>query len=87
MDIIDIGNIPEQNRGVKYLLCSVDFFPQDFGGGVIPLKSTTAESVSEDLNFLLSVTLHIPTNLMSDHGGKFVNEKVRMLLKKFKVNF
>ena len=23
MDLIDVGNISEQNRGVKYLLCSV----------------------------------------------------------------
>ena len=85
MDLIDVGNISEQNRGVKYLLCCVDVFSRY--GWVIPLKSKTAESVSEALTFFLNVTPHIPTNLTSDHRGKFVNEKVCILLKKFKVNF
>ena len=85
MDLIDVGNISEQKIIVKYFLCCIDLFSKY--GWVIPLKSKTAESVSEAFNFFLNVTPHIPTNLMSDHGGKFVNEKVRTLLKKFKIKF
>ena len=83
MDLIDVGNISEQNRGVKYLLCCVDVFSRY--GWVIPLKSKTADSVSDALTFFLNVTSHIPTNLTSDHGGEFVNEKVRTLLKSSKL--
>ena len=54
---------------------------------MIPLKSKTAETVAKTLTFFLNVTPHIPANLTSDHGGEFVNEKVRTLLNRFKVNF
>ena len=46
-----------------------------------------SESVSEALTSFFNVTPHIPTNLTSDPGGEFVNERVRTLLKKFKINF
>ena len=87
MDLIDIGNISEQNRVVKYLLCCVVVFSRY--GWVINLKTKTDESVAEAeaLTFFLNITPHIPTNLTSDHGGEFVNEKVPTLMKKFKVHF
>ena len=85
MDLIDVWNISEKNRGVKYIVCCVDVFSRY--GWLIHLKSKTAESVSEALTCFLNVTPHIPTNLMLVYGDKFVNEKVCALLKKFKVNF
>ena len=66
------------NKGIKYLLCAIDFFSKHIR--VVPLKDKRRISINVFQNILRS-SKRKPNKVWVDQGGKFYNNFFKRFLK------
>lgn len=84
---IDLAEFPQhtkENKGHKFILIVIDCFSKYLW--TRPLKSKTAQEVSEAMEDILSSSEgRHPRNLQSDQGTEFYNAKFNRLMKKYNI--
>ena len=70
--VIDCAYLPQSNRGYKFALILVDRLTSFVSA--VPLKSLTAESLSNAYRVFTSVAGFICESVTSDHGSEFSSE-------------
>ena len=71
IDLMDISNKSHKNKGVNFLLCSVDVtsrFAQ-----VAPLKNKEAKTVADAMKSFLKDTM--PNVIQADQGSEFISKQ------------
>ena len=83
-DLIDVSNIANENKDIKFLLTCIDVFSKY--GWAIPLKNKSAIEVTKGFSKILSERK--PEKLQTDNGTEFYNSNFKELLKlnKIKLN-
>lgn len=79
-DLIDLNNLNDKNKGVKYLLSVIDIYSRY--AWLVPLNDKTGKTV---LNALKSLEIK-PTNLWCDEGGEFFNKECKTWCKDNNIN-
>ena len=72
LDILDLKDYgPENNRGYRYVLVSIDNFSKY--GWTIPLKNKNAQTIKDSFENILISSKRKPNLIESDRGKKFYN--------------
>jgi hypothetical protein len=79
-DLIDLNNLNDKNKGVKYLLSVIDIYSRY--AWLVPLNDKTGKTV---LNALKSLEIK-PTNLWCDEGAEFFNKECKTWCKDNNIN-
>lgn len=82
-DLVDMSKFSKYNKGVKFLLTTIDVFSKY--AVVLPLKNKSSVAVSEAFQKLFR-RMKPSRNLQTDKGTEFYNKKVQGLFKKYKIN-
>lgn len=83
-DLVEMQEYSKQNNGYRYLLTVIDTFSKY--AWAIPIKSKTAESVSQAFHSIFEKSKRHPKNLQTDHGKEFYNKIFADLMKKYDIN-
>ena len=81
-DLVDMGELSEQNDGVKFMLVCIDTFSKY--GWIRCLKNKKGSTVAAAFEDILSEG-RIPVKLQTDKGTEFFNKEFSALMKKFNV--
>lgn len=84
IDLADFQNLAFANRGYKYILVVIDCFSKYLW--TRPLKTKSAENVTEAMQSILNDVEHKPKNLQYDQGREFLNLPFRKLMKNYNIN-
>lgn len=85
MDLMDVSTLARFNAGYRYLLVNIDCFSRF--AWVLPLKRKTGEQVASALEKIYIKDNRIPDKNQSDRGGEFINYHVRLLFKKYGIQW
>lgn len=66
-DLIDIGNISEQDNGIKLLLTIICSFTKK--AWIQPIKSRKSDIVLHAFKIILKKAIRIPRSVLMDAGG------------------
>ena len=72
-------SLNKYNKGIKYLLCSIDLFSKY--SWVVPLKNKRGISIVNALQKILDSSKRKPNNIWVDQGGEFYNYLFKRVLK------
>ena len=78
IDLVDMSNIASANKNYKYLLVAIDVFSRY--AFVYPLKSKSAEYISEVMNELVEETSPIIIN--TDLGSEFISSEFKKIMER-----
>lgn len=82
-DLMDMQAISKVNGGYKYILAIIDTFSKY--AWTVPLKQKNKQQVSKAFESLL-LKGRVPSNLQTDLGKEFYNEKFKNIVTKYKIN-
>ena len=72
LDILDLKNYgPENNRGYRYVLVTIDNFSKY--GWTVPLKNKNAQTTKDSFENIIISSKRSPTLIESDRGREFYN--------------
>ena len=72
LDILDLKDYgPENNRGYRYVLVTIDNFSKF--GWTIPLKNKNAQTIKDSFEYILINSKRKPNLIESDRGKEFYN--------------
>ena len=81
LDILDLKDYgPENNRGYRYVLVTIDNFSKF--GWTVPLKNKNALTIKDSFENILISSKRKPNLIESDRGRKFYNNIFQDFLKK-----
>ena len=81
LDILDLKDYgPENNRGYRYVLVTIDNFSKF--GWTIPLKNKNAQTIKDSFENILTNSKRKPSLVESDRGKEFYNNIFRDFLNK-----
>ena len=81
LDILDLKDYgPENNRGYRYVLVTIDNFSKY--GWTIPLKNKNASTIKDSFENILIVSKRKPNLIETDRGKEFYNKKFHDFLNK-----
>ena len=81
LDILDLKDYgPENNRGYRYVLVTIDNFSKF--GWTIPLKNKNAQTIKDSFENILTNSKRTPSLLESDRGKEFYNNIFQDFLNK-----
>ena len=81
LDILDLKDYgPENNRGYRYVLVTIDNFSKY--GWTIPLKNKNAQTIKDSFENILITSKRKPNLIKSDKGREFYNNIFRDFLNK-----
>ena len=72
IDLIDLGNLIEENDGNRYLLTAIDIFTR-FAFGE-PLKNKTAKTFMEGFESTIKRAKRFPRRILADKGADIKNK-------------
>ena len=81
-DLVDVGRLSKDNKGIKFLLTCIDVFSKK--AWVVPLKDKTGVSLVKAFE---SIKNSLPQYLQTDKGTEFLNRTFQTWLKKKGVHF
>ena len=79
VDLADMQIISKYNRGIKYLLCSIDFFSKY--AFVVPLKDKKGTTIVNAFQSILNNSRRKPNKIWTDQGSEFYNTHFKKSLK------
>lgn len=85
IDLMDMQNISNHNRRNKYILAIIDVFSKY--AWCVPITNKTSDSVIKAFKKIFKKTKRRPSNICSDRGREFVNNKFKTFLKGYSINF
>ena len=71
VDLADMKSLSRKNKGIKYLLCSIDLYSKYTF--VIPLKDKKGISIVNAFNEIIKQSNRKPNKIWVDQGGDFYN--------------
>ena len=71
VDLADMQSLSRKNKGIKYLLCAIDFYSKY--AFVIPLKDKKGISIVNAFNKTIKQSNRKPNKIWVDQGGEFYN--------------
>ena len=81
LDILDLKEYgPENNRGYRYVLVTIDNFSKY--GWTVPLKNKNAQTIKDSFENILISSKRKPNLIESDRGKEFYNNIFQDILKK-----
>ena len=81
LDILDLKDCgPENNRGYRYVLVTIDNFSKH--GWTIPLKNKNAQTIKDSFENILITSKRKPNLIETDHGKEFYNNIFQDFLNK-----
>ena len=78
VDLADMLSLSKRNKGIKYLLCAIDFYSKYVF--VIPLKDKKGISIFNGFNKIIKQSNRKPNKIWVDQGGEFYNNVFKMIL-------
>ena len=75
VDLADMQSSSKKNKGIKYLLCAIDFSKYAF---VVPLKDK--KGISNAFKKIIKQSIRKPNKIWVDKGGKFYNHVFKIWL-------
>ena len=72
IDLIDLGNLIEENDGNRYLLTAIDIFTRF--AFVEPLKNKTAKTFMEGFESIMKRAKKFPRRILADKGAEIKNK-------------
>ena len=69
--LADMQSLSRKNKGIKYLLCAIDFYSKY--AFVIPLENKKGISVTNGFNKIIKQSNRKPNKISVDQGGEFYN--------------
>ena len=86
LDILDLKDYgPENNRGYRYVLVTIDNFSKF--GWTVPLKNKNAQTIKNSFENIIISSKRKPNLIESDRGKEFCNNIFQDFLKKTISNF
>ena len=86
LDILDLKDYgPENNRGYRYVLVTIDNFSKY--GWTIPLKNKNAQTIKDSFENILLSSKRKPNLIESDRGKEFYNNIFQDFLNKNNIKF
>ena len=79
VDLADMKSLSKFNKGIKYLLCAIDFFSKY--AFVVPLKDKKGASIVNAFQSILDKSHLKPNKICVDQGSEFYNSFVKKWLK------
>ena len=70
VDLADIQSLSRKNKGIKYLLCVIDFYSKY--ASVIPLKDKKGISILNAFDKIIKQYNRKPNKIWVDQGGEFI---------------
>lgn len=77
---MDVAELPESNRGNKYILVFVEYLTK--WAITVPLASVTTDRIVEVLLFEIVLKFSVPTRIISDNGSNMVSDAMQMVCKR-----
>ena len=74
IDLADMQSLSKYNKGIKYLLCSIDLFSKY--AWVIPLKDKKGTSIVNALQIMISKERKL-NKIWVDQGSEFYNQSFK----------
>ena len=71
VDLADMQSLSRKNKGIKYLLCTIDLYSKY--AFVIPLKDKKGISIVNAFNEIIKQSNRKPNKIWVDQGGEFNN--------------
>ena len=71
VDLADMQSLSRKNKGIKYLLCAIDWYSKY--AFVIPLKDKKGISIVNAFNKIIKQSNRKPNKIWVDQGGQFYN--------------
>ena len=71
VDLADMQSLSKKDKGIKYLLCSIDLYSKY--AFVIPLKDKKGISIVNAFNKIIKQSNRKPNKIWVDQGGEFYN--------------
>ena len=71
VDLADMQSLSQKNKGIKYLLCAIDFFSKY--AFVIPSEDQKGISIVNAFDKIIKQSNRKPNKLWVDQGGEFYN--------------
>ena len=71
VDLADMQSLSRKNKGIKYLLCTIDLYSKY--AFVIPLKDKIGISIVNAFNKIIRQSNRKPNKIWVDQGGEFYN--------------
>ena len=71
VDLADMQSLSRKNKGIKYLLCTIDLNSKH--AFVIPLKDKKGISIVNGFNKIIKQSNRKPNKIWVDQGGEFYN--------------
>ena len=71
VDLADMQSLSRKNKGIKYLLCAIDWYSKY--AFVIPLKDKKGISIVNAFNKIIKQSSRKPNKIWVDQGGEFYN--------------
>ena len=71
VDLADMQSLSRKNKGIKYLLCAIDFYSKY--ALIIPLKDKKGIIIANAFNKIIKQSNRKPNKIWVDQGGEFYN--------------
>lgn len=84
MDLAEMRQYSQQNKGYKMILVCIDCFSKFLW--TRPLKSKTGDEITKRFAEILADVKKSPKNLQTDQGTEFFNRKFQNLMNKYNIN-
>ena len=78
VDLEDMQSLSRKNKGIKYLLCAIDFYTKY--AFVIPLKDKKGISIVNAFDKIIKQSKRKPNKIWVDQGSKFYNRAFKKWL-------
>ena len=78
LELADMQSLSKYNKGIKYLLCTIDLFSKH--AWVIPLKDKKGTSIVNAFQKII-LERRKPNKIWVDQGSEFYNQSFKKLLK------
>ena len=79
VDLADMQLISKYNKGIRYLLCVIDFFSKY--AFVVPLKDKKGSTIASAFQSILDNSKRKPNKIWADQGSEFYNTHFKKCLK------
>ena len=78
VDLADMQSLSRKNKGIKYLLCSIDLYSKY--AFFVPLKDKKGISIVNAFNKIIKQSNRKPNKIWIDQGGEFYNNVLKKWL-------
>ena len=79
VDLVDMQLIRKYNKGIRYLLCTIDLFSKY--AFVVPLKDKKGTTIVNAFQSILNNSERKPNKIWNDQGSEFYNKSFKKWLK------